>query len=309
MCKLAPVGLVAVKAPISDNLRGIIYMIVAMACFTLGDMFVKLSSIQLPTGQVMIILGLGCSIVFGALLIRSGEPVWTRAFFERPVLLRNAGEIVGSFGMFTALAYSPLSTVTAITQTLPLLLTLVAALFLGEKVGKHRLGAVVVGFIGTLIVIRPGMNGFDQYALITLVAVIGMAMRDIGGRLTRRSISSLVLSFYSALTLLAFGTFLLSLSGGADMPTPTTSFYLLALIGAASLGLVMITQSVRTGELSVVAPFRYIRLLFAVLLGIFVLDEVIDGYTIVGSAITILAGMYIWIRENRLSAKSGSSKV
>ena len=148
----------AAKAPISDNLRGIIYMITAMACFTVGDMCVKLASQELPSGQVMIALGLGCTIVFGFMLIRSGEPMWSRAFLERPVVLRNVGEIIGSYGMFMSLAFLPLSTVTAITQTLPLLLTLIAALFLGEKVGVHRLTAVVVGFIGSLIVIRPGMD-------------------------------------------------------------------------------------------------------------------------------------------------------
>jgi len=227
----------------------------------------------------MIALGLGCTIVFGFLLIRSGEPMWSRAFFERPVVLRNVGEVIGSYGMFMSLAFLPLSPVTAITQTLPLLLTLIAALFLGEKVGVHRLTAVVVGFIGSLIVIRPGMDGFDHNALLAMVAVVGMSMRDIGGRLTRRSISSLLLSFYSALTLLAFGTFLLMLSGGAKMPTQTTWFYILGLVAAASLGLIVATQAVRIGELSVVAPFRYIRIVFAVLLGIFFLDGFMLSFT------------------------------
>ena len=298
----------SVKAPISDNLRGIIYMIIGMACFTVGDLCVKLASQELPSGQVMIALGLGCTLVFGFMLIRSGEPMWTRAFFERPVIIRNIGEIIGSYGMFTALAFSPLSTVTAITQTLPLVLTLAAALFLGEKVGIHRITAVIIGFIGTLIVIRPGINGFDQYTLLTLLAVVGMSMRDIGGRLTKRSISSLLLSFYSGLVFLGFGTFLLLLSGGAKVPTQTTTFTLIALVAAAALGLMMVTQSVRTGELSVVAPFRYIRIVFAVLLGIFILDEVIDIYTIVGSMITILAGIYIWVRENKIASQATKSE-
>ena len=225
----------AAKAPISDNLRGIIYMIIAMACFTVGDMCVKLASEELPSGQVMIFLGLGCTIVFAVMLMRSGESMWSGAIFERPVLLRNVGEMIGAYGMFMSLAYLPLSTVTAITQTLPLVLTLAAALFFREAVGKHRIAAVMVGFIGSLIVIRPGMEGFDQYTLLAFVAVIGLSMRDIGSRLTRRSISSLLLSFYSALTLLVFGVFLLFLSGGAKVPTATTSLYLLGLVAPSSL--------------------------------------------------------------------------
>lgn len=290
----------AAKAPISDNMRGIIYMIIGMASFTVADMCVKLASQELPSGQVMIFLGLGCAIIFAITLKRSGEPMWSSAFFERPVMLRNAGEIVGSYGMFMALLYSPLSTVTAITQTLPLLLTIAAAVVFKEQVGKHRLGAVIVGFIGSVIVIRPGMAGFDQYSLLALVAVLGMAMRDIGARLTRPSISSLLLSFYSGLTVLVFGCFLLALSGDAKMPSFNTSLILIGLVATAALGLLMVTLSMRTGEVSVVSPFRYVRLLFAVILGVFILDETIDNYTIVGSLITILAGLYIWVRENKI---------
>lgn len=275
-------------------------MIIGMACFTVGDMCVKLASQELPSGEVMIFLGLGCATVYAIMLKRSGESIRNGAFFERSVMLRNAGEVVASYGMFMALLYSPLSTVTAIAQTLPLLLTIAATVVFKEKVGKHRIGAVIVGFIGSLIVIRPGTESFDQYALLALISVFGMAMRDVGSRLTRRSISSLLLSFYSGLTLLAFGSFLLTLSGGAKVPTPATSLILVGLVAAASLGLLMVTQAIRIGEVSVVSPFRYVRLLFAILLGVFVLNETIDSYTIIGSLITILAGIYIWVRENKV---------
>ena len=275
-------------------------MIIGMASFTVGDMCVKLASQELPSGQVMIFLGLGCTIVFAVMLKRSGEPMWSRAFFERSVMLRNTGEVIGAYGMFTALHHSPLSTVTAITQTLPLLLTVAAVVVFKEKVGKHRIAAVLLGFIGTLIVIRPGISGFDQYSFWALIAVVGLAMRDVGSRLTQRSISSLLLSFYSACTLLAFGCFLLMLSGGAKVPTSNTSLILIGMIVAVSLGFLTVTQSMRIGEVSVVSPFRYVRLLFAALLGVFILGEAIDNYTIIGSLITILAGIYIWLRENKI---------
>ena len=275
-------------------------MIISMACFAVGDMSVKLASEELPSGEVMIFLGLGCAIVFAIMLKRSGESPWNRAFFERSVMLRNTGEIIGAYGMFMALLHSPLSTVTAITQTSPLLLTIAAAVVFKEKVGKHRVGAVIIGFIGALIVIRPGMAGFDQYSLLACIAVLGLSMRDIGSRLTRRSISSLLLSFYSGLTLLALGCFLLLLSGGAQVPSLATSFILVCMVASVSLGLLMVTQSIRIGEISVISPFRYVRLFFAALLGVFILGETIDGYTIIGSLITILAGIYIWVRENRI---------
>lgn len=283
----------------AGNLRGILYMVIGMACFTFGDMFVKLASQQLPSGQVMLVLGLGCGLVFLVMLLRAGESIAIRPFFEPTVLLRNSGEVLSATCMFAALALSTLSTVTAIIQTLPLLLTLAAALFLGEKVGIHRLSAVVIGFIGVLIVIRPGMSDFDQYSLLALLAVVGMAMRDVGARLTRSSISSLLLSFYSAVTLMLTGSVMLLMSGGAKVPDLTATFYLVGLVAAASLGLMLLTQSVRIAEISVVAPFRYVRLVYGMGLGILVLGETVDELTVVGSLITISAGIYIWVRENR----------
>ncbi len=291
------------QLPSSGNLRGILYMIMGMACFTFGDLFVKLASQRLPSGQVMVVLGLGCMLVFLVMLKRTGQQIDMRTFFEPPVLLRNVGEVFGSACMFAALALSPLSTVTAIIQTLPLLLTLVAALFLGEQVGIHRMSAVAIGFIGVLIVIRPGMSDFDQYSLLALFAVVGMAMRDVGSRLTRPSISSLMLSFYSSLILILTGLVMLLISGEPGVPDFTVTLYLIGLIVAASLGLMMVTQSVRIAQISVVAPFRYVRLLYGMGLGVLLLGEVVDSYTVVGSLIAILAGIYIWMRENKLACR------
>ncbi len=288
----------------NPNLRGILYMVIGMACFTLGDTFVKLACQSLPPGQVMMALGLGCALVFWGMMRLKGETLLWAAFFEKPVLLRNAGEIIGATFMFAALALTTLSTVTAIIQTAPLIMTLAAALFLREKVGLHRFSAVIIGFIGVLIVIRPGLDGFDQYSLFALAAVFGMAMRDIGARLARPGISTLLLSFYSALTLLLTGLVMLLLSGGAKTPDLTVSLYLLGLVTAASFGLIAVTQSVRIAEISVVSPFRYVRLLYGMALGILVFGEVIDSYTIIGSLVTIMAGIYIWVRERRLAVKN-----
>ena len=283
----------------SGNLRGILYMIIGMACFTVGDLLIKLASRQLPLGQIMMALGVGCSIVYLVMLKQAGQKVVVRSFFLRSVLIRNAGEIIAACSMFVALAFSSFSTVTAIIQTLPLLLTLAAVLFLGEQVGIHRIAALIIGFIGVLIVIRPGMSGFDQYSLMALLAVVGMAMRDIGARLTDSSVTSLMLSFFSAVTLSVTGAVMWMLTGGGEIPDFTTSLYLIGLVFAAASGLMMVTQSVRIAEISVVAPFRYVRIIYGIGLGIVVLGEVVDRYTIIGSLITISAGLYIWVRENK----------
>jgi len=283
----------------SGNLRGILYMVIGMACFTVGDLLIKLASHQLALGQIMMALGVGCSLVYLLMLKQAGQEVVVRSFFLRSVLIRNAGEIIAACSMFVALALSSFSTVTAIIQTLPLLLTLSAVLFLGEQVGIHRIVALVIGFIGVLIVIRPGMSGFDQYSLMALLAVVGMAMRDIGARLTDSSVSSLLLSFFSAITLAVTGAIMWLVTGGGQIPDFTTALYLIGLVIAAASGLMMVTQSVRIAEISVVAPFRYVRIIYGIGLGIVVLGEVVDRYTIIGSLITVSAGLYIWMRENK----------
>jgi drug/metabolite transporter (DMT)-like permease len=277
-------------------------MIIGMACFTVGDLLIKLASKQLPLGQIMMALGIGCAIVYLAMLKQAGQKVVVRTYLLPSVLLRNTGEIVAATSMFMALAFSPFSTVTAIIQTLPLLLTLAAVLFLGEQVGIHRVAALIIGFIGVLIVIRPGMSGFNQYSLMAMLAVVGMAMRDIGARLTDSSVSSLMLSFFSAVTLIFTGAVMWLVSGGGKVPDLITTLYLIGLVAAASSGLMMVTQSVRIAEISVVAPFRYVRIIYGMGLGILVLGEVVDRYTMIGSLITISAGIYIWMRENRVRA-------
>ena len=183
----------------SENLRGILLMVASMASFTFADLFLKLSTESLPTGEVMMAFGIGCAIGFYLILYQRGERVWNRAFFEPSVVLHNFGEVVATIGIFVALAYAPLSLVSMIMQTLPLVLTLFAFLFLKESIGVHRISAVAVGFVGVLMIIRPGMDDFNLYSLIAVFGVLGMLMRDIGSRLTPKSISTMLLSLYSSL--------------------------------------------------------------------------------------------------------------
>jgi len=211
----------------AENVRGIGLMIVSMACFTLADLFLKLSSEVLPTGEVMLAFGVGCGVAFYAILRKRGEDIWSRAFFEPSVVLHNVGEIVATIGIFVALSLAPLSLVSMIMQTLPLLLTLFAFLFLKEKIGIHRISAVLVGFVGVMLIIRPGMDDFNVYTLIAVFGVLGMAMRDIGSRLTRKSISTILLSFYSSVLVAVTGICMLYGTAGLLWPDMVTWFYLI----------------------------------------------------------------------------------
>jgi len=300
------------KSERSNNLFGIALMVGGMVGLSLGDLFLKLSARSLPVGEVMLVMGLGSGAIYLALVLAAGEGVWHKVLASRLFWLRIGGEMVSGIGLFLALALTPLSLVAAILQMLPLVITLGAALFLAERVGPHRIGSVLVGFAGVMLIIRPGSADFDVGSLFAVVAVLGMAVRDIVTRKIARlgdpqPVSSRQLSFYSSLGISVTGAGMLAFSGGAAMPQLSTSLSLTAMVVSASIGYFMVTHATRIAELSVVSPYRYSRLLFSLLIGGLVLQEVIDTPMLAGSALVILAGIYIWFRETRIHRKSRSS--
>ena len=281
----------------SVNLKSIIFMIIAMGCLTLTDLLIKVASQTLPIGQVMISYGVGSLIVFWALLRIKGESIRLSPLTNPTVIFRNIGDLIALNGMFLALVYVPLSTIGAVIQTVPILVTAAAALFLGERVGMRRASAIFVGFLGALLVIQPGAASFDITAILVLIAAVGMALRDIATKLVRENLSTLLLSFYSCFLFIISGGVLLIINGRASVPVMDSSVTIAAMIVTGSLGFFFMTEAVRLGEMSVVSPFRYTRLLFSMAAGILILGEQVNASMIIGSALTILSGLYIWRRE------------
>ena len=272
-------------------------MIIAMGCLTLTDLLIKVASQTLPIGQVMISYGVGSLIVFWALLRIKGESIRLSPLTNPTVVFRNIGDLIALNGMFLALVYVPLSTIGAVIQTVPILVTAAAALFLGERVGMRRASAIFVGFLGALLIIQPGAASFDITAILVLIAAIGMALRDIATKLVRENLSTLLLTFYSCFLFIISGSVLLIINGEASVPVLVNSFTIAVMIVTGSLGFFFMTEAVRLGEMSVVSPFRYTRLLFSMAAGILILGEQVNTYMIIGSALTILSGLYIWRRE------------
>ncbi|MDC1121348.1 DMT family transporter [Alphaproteobacteria bacterium] len=281
----------------SVNLKSIIFMIIAMGCLTLTDLLIKVASQTLPIGQVMISYGVGSLIVFWSLLRIKGESIRLSPLTNPTVIFRNIGDLIALNGMFLALVYVPLSTIGAVIQTVPILVTAAAALFLGERVGMRRVSAILVGFLGALLIIQPGAASFDITAILVLIAAIGMALRDIATKLVRDNLSTLLLSFYSCFLFIISGSVLLIIDGEASVPVVGNSVTIAAMIVTGSLGFFFMTEAVRLGEMSVVSPFRYTRLLFSVAAGVLILGEQVNASMIIGSALTILSGLYIWRRE------------
>ena len=272
-------------------------MITGMGCLTLADLLIKIASQTLPLGQVMIVFGAGSITVFLGLMRIKGESVRLSPFTNPAVLLRNIGDLIAINGMCLALVFVPISTIGAVIQTVPLMVTAAAALFLRERVGTRRWLAIVVGFLGTLFVIQPGAGTFDITTILVLIAAVGMALRDISTKLVRENFSTLLLSSYTSVLFIISGGVLLIISGGAIVPDIGMIAILAAMIISGSLGFFFTTKAVRLGDVSVVIPFRYTRLLFSVAAGILILGEQINAIMLFGSVLTILSGLYIWRRE------------
>ena len=289
------------RATTSANLKSIILMIIAMGCFTFADLLIKIASETMPVGQIMILLGIGSSFVFLTLLRIKGEAMRLSPLFNSAVMLRNAGELIAATSMCLALAYVPISTIGAIIQTVPLMITAVAALFLGERVGIRRALAIGVGFLGALFIVQPGDANFDTMTGLVFVSAIGMTIRDVGTKLVSDSFSTLLLSFYSCVLFASSGVILLLFTGGASVPNANMTLLLLAMVALGSFAVIFMTEAVRLGDMSVVSPFRYTRLLFSLAAGVIILDEQVNTMMLFGSALTIAAGLYIWRREITLN--------
>jgi len=283
--------------PAHANLHSIMLMIVAMGAFTIADLLIKILSQTLPVGQVMLILGLGSAFVFRILMAMKGEALLLTPLRQPAMMLRNVGDVVGSLSMCLALAYVPISTIGAVIQAVPLMLTAAGALFLGERVGVRRLSAILVGFSGVVFILQPGRADFNAMVVLALIAAIGLTVRDIGTKLLSREVSTLLVSFYGAMIFAISGGVLLSVTGGASWPDATMLVMFLVMIGLGSVGYICVTTSVRIGEMSVVSPFRYSRLLFSVAVGVIVLGEQVNALMLFGCALTMGAGLYIWRRE------------
>lgn len=295
-----------------DNFRGALLMVLAMFGFAIEDSFIKMMGDALPVGQILTMLGIGGSAVFAVVVLAQKRALFERAMLAGPVLTRAIGEIAGTVCFISAIVFTPLSTASAILQATPLVVTLGAALFLGESVGWRRWAAISMGFMGVLMIIRPGLEGFSPLSLFALGGVFGLALRDISTRKISASLSTMQLSFLGFLVLIPAGCVMLLVTGQslAPMDLRLTSL-MFASIAIGVFAYYGIVAAMRVGEVSFVTPFRYSRLIFAMIIGVSFFDEQPEGYTLLGGAIIVASGIYTVWRERKqgLRVTSKPSKV
>ena len=281
----------------SDNLRGILLMVASMAFFAIEDMFLKIAAADLPTGQIVLISGVFGVPFFAWLARRSGRSILAAEALHPAVLVRGVAEMVGSIAYVTAIASVPLPTVSAVLQVMPLVVTLAAALFLGERVGWRRWSAIAVGLAGVLLILRPGLDGFHPGALWVLVTVVALGIRDLATRLVPPACSDAQISAWGLVAVSLLGAGMMAVSGDVVVPTAWQSVQLSGMVVTGAVGYWAITAASRTGEVSVVAPFRYVRLVFAIIVAAVVFDENADVITLSGAALIVGSGLYSFARE------------
>ena len=289
--------------PQSSNFRASIFMLLAMGVFTIGDTMTKYLLTEMNSGQYMLIRGVFATLAIGLLAYRHGA--LRKLPLERMTIVRVIGEVVATVTYIYSLGHLSQAFCSAVFQATPLLVTLGAALFLKEKVGWRRWSCIFLGFIGVLIIIRPGANDAASLAAVAvLLASVGFAaLRDLATRRVPAHVPTLYLSTLTAGAITLTGGVLTIPMGGWQ---PIGLIPVAIIAGAAILliiGYHFIILAMREGEVSFVSPFRYSSLLWAIGLSIMVFGEAPDIYTIAGSVLVVGSGIYMVYREHALKKR------
>lgn len=281
----------------SPNVRASLYMMLSMMGFSVNDAFIKSLAGALPVGQVMAIRGAFLFVLVAAIVVQQGLHKRLVELINFKVFVRSMMEALATLCFLAALYTLPFATLSAILQSLPLTVAMGAAIFFAEPVGWRRWLAIVIGFVGVIIIIRPGMGGFEPASLWVLASVIFAAARDLLSRALPARLPSLLVSAATTVVISLSGTALATAQGNWQ----TVNSDQLLILAFASFflffGYQFIVMAMRTGDVAYVVPFRYSSLLWAILLGYWVFDELPDQFTVIGSVIVISTGLFTLYRE------------
>ncbi len=282
---------------LNDNLLGAALMTCCVLAYVLNDAVMKLLFADIDFFQAIFLRGLVSlpPILILALMTKTLLQKYS-AKNQRLMIIRILAEIGTTVTFLTALKHMPLANVTAILQSLPLAITMAAAIFLSEPVGWRRWSAICVGFTGVLIIIRPGLSGFNSYSLLALAAVILLTVREISTRQLDNKVPTVTVALSTTLGITAFAALMLIGTEWAEINFVSWSL-IIAAAAAVTVATLLSVVAMRTGDIGFVSPFRYTSLIGAIGLGILLFGEWPDGITLLGAAIIAFAGIYSLYRE------------
>ena len=275
-------------------------MMMSMACFAVEDTFIKLLSARLPATQILFSIGFGGALITLVLAIVLNVNLADKILLNKHVISRTIADLFGALSFTSAMVLIPMSLLASILQATPLFVTLGAAILLGEKVGWRRWSAIFIGFLGVIIILQPGYGSFQLASLLGLAAVLCLALRDVVTRDMATEIPTLTVTFYACLAMGSAGFIAYPFFGPPIMPT---TYEAIILICAAIIGLTgyfLLVLATRKGDVSVIAPFRYSRLLFSLGLASLILGEKLTLPILLGGLLVVSSGIYTFGRESRL---------
>lgn len=281
----------------SPNIRSALYMCLGMGIFTLGDALTKYSTETLNLGQFIFLRGGLCMILLIAIAAKQKIFDRWKLVFDKIVLLRGFAEIGATTCYITALTHLSLAFVSSVNQAVPLAVTLGAVLFLSEKVGWRRWSSIAVGFIGVLIILRPGNDGINAYAALLLVGVGFTALRDLLTRRIDHHIPTQLISLMTSVMVTITGFVIMQVDTGWQSLTTSDSIHVIFAAVMLVGGYHAIIMATRIGDMSFASPFRYTSLLWAIVLSYIVFNQMPDQNTLIGSAVVVASGCYMLYRE------------
>ncbi len=275
-------------------------MIICMFGYASSDVFMKYSGALLPLSQSLFIRGLiVVSFISIIAIIRNEFFVKIRRTQIKYIAMRILGDVGGTFLFLLALFKMKIANVTAILQCLPLMLTLIAVLFLKEVIGWRRWTAIFLGLFGVLLIIKPMTKDFNENSIFALGAVLFIVIRDLFTRKIDKKIPSILIALLSASSVTFFSFLLMQFQ---DQVTISIDHMKILFCSAIFLilGILFNVMSMRVGELGFVSIFRYSIIFFAMIYGILFFSEIPDIYSIFGIIIIIMSGIYTLHRENKV---------
>lgn len=289
--------LIARQSSSHANGRAIAMMVGAMTCFVFNDALVKHVSQSMPSAQLIFVRGLMASALVLLVAQHLGVLRQVGLVLNPRVALRGAIDACATMLYLMSLFHLPIGNATAINLAAPLFMTVFAVLFLGERAGASRWFAVVMGFVGVLCIVQPSGDGFNAWSLLCLLGTLFHATRDLMTRRIDPAIPSILITLATALAVtLLSGCFTLA-SGWEPVEMRSLSLLAVAAVFLAT-GYLLLVQCMRTGEVSLTAPFRYSALLVAVALGFLVWKEVPNAWAWLGIALLVGSGLYM-LRSER----------
>ncbi|WP_370674722.1 DMT family transporter [Pleomorphomonas sp. PLEO] len=279
-----------------ETLRGIIAMLLCCLFFLVNDTIIKAVAEDLPLGEVLFIRSLIATVVVFVAVWKMGLLPKVLPQTSRFVLTRSICEGVATVVYLSGLMHLPIANASAISQGAPLAITAVGALVLGEIVGWRRWLSVVVGFCGILIIVRPGPDGFNSWALLPLLSVAIVTVRELSTRFIAPETNSSVATLITQIMV----TIACGLLSATEVWQPMTAmeFGLIVVAGLSCIfGVQFSIDAMRHGDISLVAQFRYSTIPFAIVLGWIIWGDVLDPLTLIGIAVVVGSGVYIFYRE------------